>query len=140
MNIEILFKVGFFAGEAAETTRGGKKKNQTGQKSTQPKPVFWGLVQVEAPHPNINQEQTMAVIKDTLEQACLNKVQHWFMEAAQSPLLQLSEEKGWEVYRLVLLNFTKLWKVPTHIKTYLIIILDFSSNNCKSQQGLQKYQ
>jgi len=36
----------------------------------------------------------MAVTKDTVEQACLNEAQHQFTQAAQSPLLQLPNEKG----------------------------------------------
>jgi len=45
-------------------------------------------------HPQNSTKRAVAVLKDTLEQACLDEAQWQFTQAAKSPLLQLPEEKG----------------------------------------------
>jgi len=52
------------------------------------------LVQVEAPDPTDPTQCVMAVLKEALQQAFLDKVQYRFIQAANLPLLQLPEAKG----------------------------------------------
>jgi len=51
--------------------------------------VHCGLVQVDAPDPQDPAKRLLAVMKPTLEQACLDEAQRRFTQVAGTPLLQL---------------------------------------------------